>query len=113
MVPAEIPRCVDRISHVGKLYLFLPLGLVQSVALAQKTSTPQAALPELHCNLRTYRSRVVLQSDSSKPWHPSESGVRLTAYVVFPLKTWEAVSWDLEDAAGSGLAVCGVDPPSL
>ena len=56
---------------------------------------------------------VVLRSDSPKPWHPPESGVRLIVNAVFPLKTWEAVSWGLEIVVGSAFAVCGVETPSL
>ena len=56
---------------------------------------------------------VVLRSDSPKPWHPSESGVRSIVNPVLPLKTWEAVSWGLEIVVGSAFAVCGVEAPSL
>ena len=47
------PGVLIELTTLANCYLFLLPGLVQSVALAQKTSVPQAALHELHCTLRT------------------------------------------------------------
>lgn len=47
------PGVLIELTTLANCYLFLLPGLVQSVALAQKTSVPQVALHELHCTLRT------------------------------------------------------------
>ena len=46
------PGVLIELTTLANCYLFLLPGPVQSVALAQKTSVPQAALHELHCTLR-------------------------------------------------------------
>ena len=85
-----MPRCIDRIDHIGPIatYFFFP-------ALFKVSLLPRKPLfHKLPCMNFIVLSEpcVVLRSDSPKPWHPPESGVRLKIKSVFPLKTWEAVS---------------------
>ena len=112
-VPADIPRCIDRTSHIGKL---LPISSPQSCSkCCSHVEGPCSTGCLPYTSLKTPNARVpcaVLQSGLPKPWHPPESRVKLMVQVVFPLKTWEVVSWDLGAAVGPALVVCGVDPLS-